>query len=129
MTRITSLLIVCSTSLSAASCLHRAESKNLLEERADYGSREKAEAGSLKLTDAEVKREPTTGIPIRTPPKVAQIWIYPHETPTKEYFWGGWISVVVEGDRWQTGLPNDSQPVPQKLDLNTKGKGSTHETK
>ena len=130
MARIISLLIVCSTSLGVAGCLHRAESRNLLEERADYPNREKAEASALKLTDAEVKRDQVTGVPIRTPPRVAHVWIYPHETPTKEYFWGGWISVVVEGDRWQTAIPSAPQNLDLKnLDLNTKGKESNHGTK
>jgi hypothetical protein len=38
----------------------------------------------------------------------------------KEYFWGGWISVVVEGDRWQTAIPSAPQNLdPKNLDLKT----------
>jgi hypothetical protein len=101
-------LFILVLTLMAVGCLHRAESENLLEARADYLGKEKAEASALKLSSAEIKRNAVTGAPVRTPPKVAHIWIYPHETPNKEYFWGGWISVVVEGDHWQT--PNQKDP-------------------
>ena len=123
MAKIFSLLIVCSTSAALPGCLHRAESQNLLESRADYLGKAQAEAGKLSLSAAEVKRESVSGVPVRTPPKVAHIWIYPHETPSKEYFWGGWISVVVEGDRWQTAEPG----APLKPAFNPVQKEGPHE--
>jgi hypothetical protein len=78
----------------------------MLEVRADYEGKEKDEASSLKLGDNQVLQGANLGIPIRTVPKAAHVWIFPHETPNKEYFWGGWISVVVEGDRWEVERPS-----------------------
>lgn len=110
MAKIIPLFIVCSTSCSVSSCLHRAESQKMLEVRANYDGKDRDEASSLSLGSSEVI---TNGfaVPVRTPPKTAHIWIFPHETPTKEYFWGGWMSVVVEGDRWDVERPADTLPA------------------
>ena len=120
MKKIIRLLIVCLTSVIATSCLHRADSLRMLEVRADYDGKNKEEASELKLGDDHALREANGAVPVRTMPKTAQIWIFPHETPSKEYFWGGWISVVVEGDRWEIERPgvlappkpSSSSPVP-----------------
>lgn len=90
-------------SIGATSCIHRADSLRMLDVRADYDGKDKDEASSLKLGDNQVLKDANGGVPLRTMPKTAHVWIFPHETPTKEYFWGGWISVVVEGDRWEVG--------------------------
>ena len=120
MKKIIRLLTVCLTSVIATSCLHRADSLRMLEVRADYDGKNKEEASELKLGDDHALREANGAVPVRTMPKTAQIWIFPHETPSKEYFWGGWISVVVEGDRWEIERPgvlappkpSSSSPVP-----------------
>jgi hypothetical protein len=78
----------------------------MLEVRADYDGKDKDEASSLKLGDNQVLKDAEGGVPVRTMPKTAHVWIFPHETPSKEYFWGGWISVVVEGDRWEVERPS-----------------------
>ena len=127
MKKIIRLLIVCLTSVIATSCLHRADSLRMLEVRADYDGKNKEEASELKLGDDHALREANGAVPVRTMPKTAQIWIFPHETPSKEYFWGGWISVVVEGDRWEIERPgvfaqpkpSSSSPVPS-TDLKSK---------
>lgn len=94
-------LIVCLISFNATSCIHRAESLRMLEVRADYEGKENEEASELKLSDDQALHDSSNAVPVRTTPKTANIWIFPHETPSKEYFWGGWISVVIEGDRWE----------------------------
>ncbi len=110
MAKIIPLFTVCLINLSLSSCLHRAESQKMLDVRADYQGKEQAEASSLKLgIDDHLPGH--SDAPVRTAPKTAHIWIYPHETPTKEYFWGGWMSVVVEGDRWVIDKPADFSPT------------------
>ena len=99
-------LTVCLISIGATSCIHRADSLRMLEVRADYDGKDKDEASSLKLGDNQVLKDAEGGVPVRTMPKTAHVWIFPHETPSKEYFWGGWISVVVEGDRWEVERPS-----------------------
>lgn len=103
------LSIVCSISVFLSGCLHRAESGQMLEKRADYEGAERDEMASLKLEGGLMGNVPT-----RSTPRVAHIWIFPHETPTKEYFWGGWISVVVEGDKWE--LEKSERILPEKPD-------------
>ena len=126
MKKIIRLLTVCLTSVIATSCLHRADSLRMLEVRADYDGKNKEEASELKLGDDHALREANVAVPVRTMPKTAQIWIFPHETPSKEYFWGGWISVVVEGDRWEIERPGalaPQKPVsPSPLPIDFKGK-------
>ena len=110
MDKIIRLLTVCLTSLIATSCIHRADSLRMLEVRADYDGKDKDEASELKLGDDHALRDTSSAVPVRTTPKTAQVWIFPHETPSKEYFWGGWISVVVEGDRWEVERPGSLAP-------------------
>ena len=103
---ITHSLTVCLISVIVTSCIHRADSLRMLEVRADYQGKDKDEASSLKLGDNQVLQDTNFAVPVRTVPKAAHVWIFPHETPNKEYFWGGWISVVVEGDRWEVERPS-----------------------
>lgn len=103
-------LTVCLISIIATSCIHRAESLRMLEVRADYEGKDKEEASELKLGDDQMLRDTSGAVPVRTTPKTANIWIFPHETPSKEYFWGAWISVVIEGDRWEIEHPGSLAP-------------------
>lgn len=105
------LLTVCLISIVATSCIHRADSLRMLEVRADYDGKEKDEASELKLGDDLALHDSSSAVPVRTTAKTAHIWIFPHETPSKEYFWGGWISVVVEGDRWEIERPGVLAPA------------------
>jgi hypothetical protein len=100
-----SFLVFSISSFALSGCLHRADSLQLLEVRADYDGKAQSEAESLKLGDGTALREIDGGVPVRTAPKIAHVWIFPHETPSKEYFWGGWISLVVEGDKWEVERP------------------------
>lgn len=84
--------------LSACGSMNRADSQRMLDMRAAYGLGQMPPDGSLK--EAGVEGFQNAPVPVRTRPKVAAIWIHPHETANHEYFWGGWISVVVEKDQW-----------------------------
>ena len=68
--------------------------KPILEERAGYGS--KLPPFQLDKTEDRVRYVPT-----RVPEKVAVAWLYAHEMPSRDYFWGSWISVVVSSESWQ----------------------------
>ena len=103
-------LLICSISLIFSGCIHRADSLQMLEERANYAGKDREQAESLRLGSGQALAEVGANGPLRTAPKVARIWIFPHETPTKEYFWGGWISVVVESDKWNVDRPVEAEP-------------------
>lgn len=79
--------------LSACSTT-RAPSLNMLEKRADY-------EGSNYMGEVVSEFEPSVLVPNRTSPRVADIWIHPHEMPTGDYFRGGWIRTLVSKSQWQ----------------------------
>jgi len=39
-------------------------------------------------------------VPTRVPEKVVVGWLFPHDMPSKVYFWGSWLSIVVEEESW-----------------------------
>lgn len=70
-----------------------APSKSLLEERAGYD----VKPPGLKLSGTgSVKYVPT-----RVPEQVIVPWLHAKELPSKDYFWGAWISVVVSPETWE----------------------------
>lgn len=67
--------------------------KSLLEERAGYGTK----SPNVNLTGSgSVKYVPT-----RMPEKVIIPWLHAKELPSKDYFWGAWLSVVVMPESWE----------------------------
>lgn len=96
------------------SCAHEATSAQMLESRADYQATDpEAQPVSLAATVAENG----AGVPVRLPPTVAHVWLHAHETAEHEYFWGGWLSVVVAGEEWgyrpeKAGAPGGIEKEP-----------------
>lgn len=68
--------------------------KSLLEERAGYGG---APPPSVSLSGSgSVKYVPT-----RVPETVIVPWLHGKELPSKDYFWGSWLSVRVKPETWE----------------------------
>lgn len=67
--------------------------KSLLEERAGYrfASPQISLGGS-----GNVKYVPT-----RVPEQVVVAWLHAKELPSKDYFWGSWLSIVVAPEAWE----------------------------
>ncbi len=68
--------------------------KSLLEERAGYGAPvppnvNLSGSGSVKY------------VPTRIPEKVIVPWLHAKELPSKDYFWGAWLSVIVTPEVWE----------------------------
>lgn len=105
-------LVVLASSLLVSACgsMNRADSQRMLDARAAYDSGPSSVTNNLSLKEGGVDGFRDSPVPVRTRPKVAPIWIHPHETATRDYFWGGWISVVVESDQWVMSKP---QLVPK----------------
>lgn len=77
-------------------CMNRAPSLRMLDTRAEYGA---------APDDAEVAlyqrgRHAQDSILRRASPRVAKVYIFAHELPTHDYFWGGYVSLLVNDDRW-----------------------------
>lgn len=67
--------------------------KSLLEERAGYGFN----PPNVSLSgNGSVKYVPT-----RVPERVITPWLHAKELPSKDYFWGAWLSVVVMPEAWE----------------------------
>ena len=85
-------LISLAFSISLAAC-SSAPTKTVLEERAGYDVKgpplgSLGESGGVKF------------VPTRVPEKVVVGWLFPHDMTSKVYFWGSWLSVVVEDESW-----------------------------
>jgi Type IV conjugative transfer system lipoprotein (TraV) len=109
LTRILAVLLI-SVLFQGCSGLTRAESLRMLDERAEYGNNPVEKEPRLK--EAGLDGFKTSPVPVRTRPRVAAIWIHPHETGNHDYFWGGWISVVVEQDQWVLTKPGRVPDAP-----------------
>lgn len=79
--------------------------KSLLEERAGYGFT----APPMNMSgQGGVKYVPT-----RVPEQVVVAWLHAKELPSKEYFWGSWLSIVVAPEAWEmkkVPIPKTSGP-------------------
>ena len=93
---------------------NRVPSLNMLEYRADY-------SGVRRIKDHLSSLDDPSFLPQRTPAKVADIWIHPHEMPTGDYFRGGWIRTLISHSKWTVGGPPS---LIKKSDpkVSTKGK-------
>jgi len=40
-------------------------------------------------------------VPTRVPEKVITPWLHAKELPSKDYFWGAWLSVIVTPEAWE----------------------------
>ena len=80
--------------LSMSGCMSRAPSLRMLDTRAGYDQ---------GLDDEEValyQRGKRSGGSFARPggPRIAKVYLYPHELPSRDYFWGGYVSLVVAKD-------------------------------
>lgn len=87
------LLLLTTIALLSGCAMNRAASDRMLDQRADYEDRQAPgiEVRGLKAGAYDPKRSPTV---------VTDIWIYPHEMPSRDYFLGGWIRTIVNEPQW-----------------------------
>ncbi len=91
--------------------------KSLLEERAGYG----VTPPNVNLTGSgSVKYVPT-----RVPEKVITPWLHAKELPSKDYFWGAWLSVVVMPESWEMKKVDVPKAETKKVTKRTPDKPST----
>lgn len=97
------------TSLCACSST---PTKTVLEERAGYDIKgpplsSLGNAGGVKY------------VPTRVPEKVVVGWLFPHDMPSKVYFWGSWLSIVVEDESWamvKVDVPKADKKAKRTMD-------------
>lgn len=67
---------------------------------------------SLSLKEGGVSGYKGAPMPTRTRARVVPAFLHPTELPTKDYFWGAWVSLLVERDDWVFSRPNQMPKVP-----------------
>lgn len=82
--------------LSLAACQNRAPSLRMLDARSGYADGPDDEEVALYQKGRASHRS----LVRKSAPRVARVYLYPHELPSKDYFWGGYISLVVSPDEW-----------------------------
>lgn len=85
------ILLVCSISFLVG--CSSTPTKTVLEERAGYGVNGPP-LGSVGASGG------VRYVPTRVPERVVVPWLHAHELPSKDYFWGAWLSVIVEPESW-----------------------------
>ena len=95
-----SLGLLISLGISACS-LNRAASLRMLDERAQY----EGLPPLPELKEGGLEGFRGRPIPSRTRTRVAMVRVHPHELPNHDYFWGGWISILVDRDTWVLTRP------------------------
>jgi hypothetical protein len=91
--------------------LNRAASLRMLDDRAQY----EGDGDSLPpLREGGIEGFRTSPAPIRTRPKVADFWLHPQKTGDGSYFWGAWLSVLLEKGDWVLSKPGKT-PKAQAL--------------
>lgn len=114
-------------------CQNRAPSLRMLDARSGYSAGQDEEEVALYQRG----HQNSQSLARKSAPRVARVYIYPHELPTKDYFWGGYVSLVVSPDEWifenpegdgKTPDPSDKAAI-QLLPPNTKSESSKNEGK
>lgn len=94
-------------------CMNRAQSFRMLDKRAEYEDLDNPKSLSdPALSEGGIEGYRNGPVPVRTRPKIASIWIHPHEMASHDYFWGGWMSVVTEPDQWVLSQAGMMPPAP-----------------
>ena len=119
-TRISAVLLINAAFLTGCS-MNRADSLRMLDTRAEYEDMKAVQ--ELRMREAGIEGMRNNPVPVRTRPKVAAIWIHAHEMASHDYFWGGWMSVVVEADQWVLTKPGEMPGAPGILDITHAGPG------
>ena len=89
----------------------------MLDTRADYDN---GDGPDLSLQEGGIEGFRMSPTPVRTRARVAAVRIHPAEMPSHDYFWGGWISMIVEQDQWILTKPKRMpfapviQEIPEK---------------
>jgi hypothetical protein len=103
--RISLAWLISASAIAVSGCQNRAPSLRVLDTRAGYGAGLDDEEVALyqrgKQTESSLAR--------RSAPRVARVYVYPHELPSRDFFWGGYVSLIVSQDEWIFENPEDSR--------------------
>jgi hypothetical protein len=89
-------------------CQNRAPSLRMLDTRAAYN----ADVDDEEVALYQRARHHPESIAQQGSSRIAKVFIYPHELPSRDYFWGGYVSMVVTKDEWVFEAPEDAVSEP-----------------
>ncbi|MGK5086525.1 hypothetical protein WDW86_03110 [Bdellovibrionota bacterium FG-2] len=103
------IALICGACLLLAAgngCVNRAPSIRMLDSRAGYGDAPDDDEVALyqrgkRAQDSVLKR---------ASPRVAKVYVFPHELPTRDYFWGGYVSLLIAQDQWVFEASDEDAP-------------------
>lgn len=98
------ILLACLSSIFVG-CASGDKKNSVLEERAGYGF--------VPPNIGANGSGPVKYVPTRVPERVLVAWLHAKELPTKDYFWGSWLSIVVTPESWEM----------KKVEISRKEKG------
>lgn len=110
--------------VAGSGCMSRAPSIRMLDTRAGYGEAPEDEEVALYQRG----RHSQETVLKRSAPRVAKVYIFPHELPTRDYFWGGYVTLLITQDRWVFETPEEEAPPIAGI-RPSKGKSSHRQKK
>lgn len=87
-------------------CVNRAPYVRMLDTRAGYSDAPDDEEVALYQRG----RHAQDSVLQRAAPRVAKVYIFPHELPTRDYFWGGYVSLLIAQDQWVLDPTDENLP-------------------
>jgi len=109
--------------LCAQGCASRAPSLRVLDTRAGYGN----EMDDEEVALYERSRKTQDSALRQGGHRVATAYIYPHELPTRDYFWGAYVSLLIGEEAVSFENPDDESFGPG-IKETKKGKKKTKRT-
>lgn len=106
----TSLVFV-ALAISAGGCQNRAPSLRMLDTRAAYN----ADVEDEEVAIYQRTRHHQDSLARTGGPRIAKVYLYPHELPSRDYFWGGYVSLVVASDEVTFENPEGDVPTPPAI--------------
>ena len=94
--------------LISQACASRAPSLRVLDTRAGYGS----EIDDEEIALYERAKKSPDSLLKQGGHKVVTAYIYPHELPTKDYFWGAYVSLIAGEEAAVFENPEDEMQEP-----------------
>jgi hypothetical protein len=104
-------LVFIALALSAGGCQNRAPSLRMLDTRAAYN----ADAEDEEVALYQRARHHQESLARRGGPRIAKVYLYPHELPSRDYFWGGYVSLVVASDEVTFENPEGDEQTPPAI--------------
>ena len=101
-------LIISLSSLCVQGCASRAPSLRVLDTRAGYGN----ELDDEEVALYERNRRSQDSVLRQGGRRVATAYIYPHELPTRDYFWGAYVSLIIGESEVTFENPDETDDGP-----------------